>query len=332
MGVATAVESAINTLLNTFISSKSAALCAVLAPVALTGVTIYIITMGWAVMRGDASDSFHTVLWKVFKIAMIIGIALSAGQFQSTVIDGVQGIDGAFISAFGNANTIGGLIDNMAQPYQDLGDQLWSDATTGVVPKVALLAAAAIVAIAQFFIFIIGLGMYLLAKVALALVLAVGPVFILCAMFPATQRFTESWLGQAISFVLLNVLVGASITMLTSFASQFAQHIQANYGTTTIIKDTCSLLIVSCALGVVMLNLNTIASALSGGASISGVGRTVARYLMYSRAGGNKTPPIPGGGGGISPTAGVNSTASNSQSAGKSLYQRFVLDNIRRAS
>src|SRR5450631_210416 len=151
MGVATAVENSINLLLNNFVSSKSAALCNALAPVALTGITIYLITMGWAVMRGDTSDSFHTVLWKVFKITMIVGLALSAGEFQGTAVDGIQGIEGAFLSAFGNANTIGGLIDNMAQPYMDLGNVLWSDAFTNpILPKLALCVAAALASLSQF--------------------------------------------------------------------------------------------------------------------------------------------------------------------------------------
>ncbi len=245
-------------------------------------------------------------------------------------MEGINGIQGAFVSAFGNASTIGGLVDNMAQPYDELGQRLWSEATTGFWPNFSLLVAAGMVAIAQAFLFIVGLGMYLLAKVALALVLAVGPAFIFCAMFPPTQRFTESWIGQALNFVFLNVLIGASISMLTSFASQFAAHIQANVGNTAIMKDTMALLLVSCSLGVVMLNLNTIASALSGGASISGVGRELARYIMTR---GASAPKSGGGGGSITGTG--SSGVGNSTGAGggsQPLYQRNVIDNIRRAA
>lgn len=330
MGIATEVEAAIDTLLSTFVSTKSAALCAALLPLALTGVTIYLITMGWAIMRGEAQDSFHTFLWKSFKIVMIVGVALSAGEYQGSVVDGIQGIQGAFVQAFGNVTTIGGLIDNLAQPFEELGQTLWSEATTGFWPNFSLLGAAAIVALAQAFLFIVGLGMYLLAKVALALVMAVGPAFIFCAMFPATQRFTESWLGQALSFVLLNVLIGASIAMLTSFASQFAAHIQANFGTTAIIKDTIALLMVSGALGVVMLNLSTIASALSGGASISGIGREIGRKAMEMLNRDKPDKPNNSGGGQINQSSGGNNAAGGGGS--QPLYQRNVLDNIRRAA
>ena len=329
MGIATQVETAIDGLLNTYVSSKSAALCGILMPIALTGTTIYLLVMGYAVMRGEAHDSLHTVLWKWFKISMIAGIALSAGEYQGTIVDGLQGVQGAFVSAFGNATTIGGLVDNMAQPYDDLGQQLYNEAVVGFWPNFSLLIAAAIVSLAQAFLFVVGLGMYLLAKVAFALVLAVGPAFILCAMFPATQRFTESWLGQALSFVFLNVLVGASIAMLTSFASQFAAHVQANVGNTAIIKDVMALLIVSAALAVVMLNLNTIASALSGGASISGVGRELARYIMTR---GAKPPKQPPQGGSIQGQGGGGSSAGSGGGGSQPLYQRNVIDNIRRAA
>lgn len=329
MGIATDVETAINGLLNTFVASKSAAICSALVPVAITSVTIYIMVIGFAVIRGEAHDSLHTILWKLFRISMIAGVALSAGEFQGTIVDGINGIEGALLQTFGNATTLGGHIDNMAKPYDDLGQQLWSDAVTGFWPNFSLLVAAGMVAIAQAFLFIVGLGMYLLSKVALSLVLAVGPVFIFCAMFPPTQKFTESWIGQALNFVFLNVLIGASISMLTSFASQFAAHIQANTGTTAIMKDTMALLLVSCSLGVVMLNLNTIASALSGGASISGVGRELARYIMTR---GDSSPKSSGGGGSITNQAGEGNPAGTGGGSSQPLYQRNVIDNIRRAA
>lgn len=343
MGIATKLEQSIDLLLANYVTSKSAAVCGALVPLALTGVTIYIITIGWAIMRGDAQDSFHTALWKMFKIAMIVSIALTAGNYQAYAVNFIEGIQGAFITAFGNAGTIGGLIDNMAQPYNDLGQKLWSEATTGFWPHFSLLAAAGIVAIAQAFLFVVGLGMYLLAKVSLALVLAVGPAFIFCALFGPTQKYTESWIGQAMQFVLLNVLVGASISMLTDFASQFAANINNNFGAASIIKDTLALLLVSGALAIVMLNLSTIASALSGGASISGIGRDIARAMMAGKA--PKPPKTDGGKGGGGEIKGQGNNPADrakkqqqSSNSGRqasqpaALYQRYVQDNIRKSN
>ena len=79
MGVATYIETAIDQLLANFVTAKSAALCGALAPLALTGTTIYIIIMGYAVMRGEAHDALHTMLWKWFKVSMVAGVALAGG-------------------------------------------------------------------------------------------------------------------------------------------------------------------------------------------------------------------------------------------------------------
>lgn len=346
MGIATELETSMDHLLNNYITAKSAAFCSMLIPVALTGATIYIFTMGWAIMRGEASDPLHTAIMKFFKIAIIAGIALVPGEYQSKVVESVQGIQGAMIQGFSGAATIGGMVDDMAKPFDELGRELMSLATLDAYfPDLSLLAAAAIVSLAEAFLFVVGLGLYMLAKVGLTLVLATGPVFILCAMFPATQKFTESWIGQALSFVFLNALIAGCISMLTSFASQFAGEIHAKVGTTAIIKDTLSLLIVSVSLGVVMLNLNTLASALGGGASISGIGRDIGRGAMKLLSKKSKPEPKPeggeikpqgqdGGGRGGRRDGAYNPGGQEGGGSGGSrpLYQRNVLENIRRAA
>jgi type IV secretion system protein VirB6 len=330
MGIATIAEQAVDGLLTNFVTTKSAAVSSMLVPVALTGVTIYIMMLGFAVVRGETQDPLHTVLWKLFKIGFIAGIALSGGEYQGTVIEGVTGLQGAITSAFG-ANSLGGVIDNALTPYEALGNALWSEATTGTFPNFALLAAAGMVSCAHFFIVLVALGMYLMAKISLALILAVGPIFILCAMFPATQRFTESWIGQAVQFVLVNGLLAAAISMLYSISQQFANHVQTNAGNTQVMTDTLMLLGVTAALCFVVLNIQGIASALSGGVGLQGAGREIGRAFMNML--GGKTAGGSAGGGSISGQAGSSSATAAASSGGSlPLYQRNVLDNIRRAS
>jgi type IV secretion system protein VirB6 len=297
-GIAQTLEAGVDTLLTGYVTAKSAAVSAAIAPVALTGVTIYVLLMGFAIMRGEAHDSLQTFLWRSAKIAFIAGLALSAGEFQSSVIGMVEGVQSGLTSAVSGAGSIGALVDNLAQPYNDLGEALWTRAVPAGVfslPSFSLIFAAALVAIAQFFLFVIGLGMYLLAKVALALVLAVGPVFILCAMFPGTQRYAESWIGQALNFALLNVLIAASIAMLTQFASDFARAMLTTIDTINILRDVASLLLATGALGIVLLNLERISSALAGGVSIQGIGRDLARAIT-SRPQSSARPSAPAGG------------------------------------
>ncbi|MFH0134848.1 type IV secretion system protein [Variovorax sp. VaC1] len=349
MGIATKLEAAIDLLLNNYVTSKSGALIGILTPVVLTCVTVYVLMMGYAIMRGEANDSLHTFLWKSFKIAFVAGIALSAGEYQGTAIQMIQGLQEGMTQAVGGVTSIGQLVDNMSQPYEELGQSLWSQATTGFWPNFSLIAAAALVAVAQAFLFVVGLGMYLLAKVVLALVLAVGPIFIVCAMFPATQKYTESWIGQCLHYVLLNVLIAASISMLTDFASQYANSMKGNVDTTNVIRDAVSLLLVSASLAVVMLNLNQLASALSGGVAIGGIGREIGRKLMdmLSRDKKPQPPQPPGGGGQISDAGGSGGGGSGgsggsrsgnesgtggSGGSGRPLYQRNVVSNIRRSS
>lgn len=331
MGIAEEVENAIDVMLTSFVSSKSAALCAALAPIAITGATIYLLIMGFAIMRGDANDPLHTFVWKSFKMALIAGIALSAGEYQVTVMEGTEGIEGALIESMSGLTSVGALIDEFAKPFADLGQQIWNQAVTGFWPNFGLIAAAGFVAIAQCVIFAIGLGFYLLAKVALAVVLAIGPAYILCAMWPGTEKYTESWLGQLLNYVILKVLVATSIVMLTTFVSQFAAHIAVTSDAVNVIRATTSLLVCCASLGIVMLNLPQIAAALAGGASISGIGRTIGRALldMMNRPTKAKSSPA---GGEISQARGRGQGTGPAPPPRKPLYQRNTIERLRKTS
>ena len=335
MGIAQEVETAITFLLDSFVSSKSAALCSAIVPIALTGATIYVILMGFAIMRGEANDSLQTFLWKSFRMALIAGIALNVGTYQNMIIDGSEGLVGALLHSLSGFDTVGSLVDDIAKPFSALGQQIWSKAVVGFWPHFGLIAAAAAVGIAEFFMVAIGLGFYLLAKVALALVLAIGPVYIMCAMWPGTEKYTESWIGQVLNYIVLKVLVGVCILMLTDFASKFAAHISVNSDAVNVISATSALLMCCGALTIVMLNLPQIASALAGGASFSGIGRTIGRaFIDTLNRPGKASAKSPPGGGEIAPVSGRGgqSTTGPAPPPRQPLYQRNTIERLRKAN
>lgn len=332
MGIAQEVESSIDLLLETLISSKSAALCGALLPVAASGATIHLLLMGFAIMRGDANDPLHTFVWKSSRMVLIAGIALSAGTYQGLIVDGSDSLVIALLHTMSGFDSVGQLIDEVAEPFARLGQQLWSEAVVGFMPNFGLVVAAGTVAVAEAFIVVVGLGMYLLAKVAFALVMALGPAYLLCAMWPATEKYTESWIGQVLNFAVLKVLIGVCIVMLTDFSSNFADHISVTTDTVNVIKATMSLLMCCAALMVVMLNLPQLASALSGGASLSGIGRTIGRsFLDFLHKGGKDSSKPRPGGGSITPSGRPGSEQGTGPTPPKRqpLFQRNTIEHIR---
>ncbi len=342
MGIATIIETAVDGQLALVVTGKSAVMCAFLAPIALTGVTIYIIVMGWAIMRGDAQDSFHTFLWKAFKISMVCGIALVGGEYQSMIIDFMNAIPNFMANVFGNAGTIGGMVDNVIDPNLALFKMLWNRAMTPTLPDLSLACAAVMVGAAELFMLAVGMGTYILAKVSLALVLAVGPLFILCAIFPATQQKFEGWLGQALNFAFLQGLVGTAIGILFSIILSFSDDltIAVNASSPDILVDAFTLLAISVTLCVVILNLNTISAALTGGSSITGIGSQVGKlaiaYLSGGAAGAAASQFSKNSIRNSSSSGGGSTSSSSGGSGGGSstvpLYQRHALENSQRAS
>lgn len=331
MQTAQNTNAAVDLLLKSFVTDKSAAIITMLIPVAVSGVTIYFIMIGTSIARGMQHRPINELFGRILKVSVITGLALNVGMYQTVIVDGLESIGGAILQAISGTTNFAGLLDNMAEPFAALGEKLWSQATVGVLPRIGLLFAAAIVSLAQTALFSVGLGFYLVAKVAVALTMALGPAFLLCAIWPATEKYAENWLGQTLNYIFLKLLVSTTIVMLTSFASQFAEHLSLELDALNVVRASCALLISCIALVIVMLLHPQLATALFGGASISGAGRAAMHMLLYLLSA--KTPHSPA----ANPPNQVqrgrstpNSSASNQLVNASPLYSRNSLQKFHR--
>lgn len=331
MGIGASVEGAIDLILNDYVSGQVATLSAALSPVAASIVTIYILFTAKAVLEGEMPSLGAGILGRIFRICIVVGLAVQVGNYQEHFVNASTDLEQGIIGALSGASSVGNLVDDLSEPYAILGQRLWDQAVTGMWPNFALLAAAGGVAIVQCALFIVGLGMYLLAKIGLVLMLALGPIFILCGLSSTTQKYTENWFGQVLNFIVLKILVATSIQMLTDYTSTYASHINADMEAVNVLKAVIALFCCGGALFVVMLNLPHIATALTGGATMAGIGRTVVNYMLRtsgkrsSKQGGKK------GGGSIQqrPASRQRSSSSGSSSP---LYQRNTLGRLQTSS
>ncbi|MGA7811689.1 type IV secretion system protein, partial [Caballeronia sp.] len=104
----------------------------------------------------------------------------------------------------------------------------------------------------------------LLAKFALGLLLALGPLFISLALFPPTRRFFENWAGQCMNYVFLVSLFAAAGAIECAFATTMIPN-----ATTPSWQQIIELCLMGIAFVIISWNLPGLASQLGGGVGIS---------------------------------------------------------------
>jgi type IV secretion system protein VirB6 len=230
-------------------------------------VMLYVAIYGIAVMRGAIQEPILDFAWRTIRIVTVILLATNAASYQ-------QYVTGLFFDSLpkeiSNAIAGSGLDMKSGQPFDQLltkgiavAQQIYDQAgLTDIVP--ALVAAILLVftAVSGFLQFAI----MLYAKVGLALVLALGPIFIALMLFEATRTFGEAWTRQLANFVILHVLVVALIGLMLTTVGHFVDKYGANAATGG--QLIVGAVAISAVLGLaayIALQLPEIAGALAGG-------------------------------------------------------------------
>lgn len=293
-----AFEQGMDQQLAHYLSNTAASLCAIIAPVVATGVVIYIILIGYAIIRGEASDSLHSAMWKTVKWSLIAAVALSAGGFNTYVVGGLNGIEAALFQATTGAVSGGELLDQTLSAYIDLFNQLVQNVKAdgmGMFPNVAVCFAILLLAVASLVFFGLAVCVFMLAKVAEVLVVALGPAFIATLIFPPIQRFADAWLSAALNTVIIKVLAGIVLAISTLFLKSIVERVSGSFDTTAVLMDCLKVLLISVSFGAIFGYLPMLAAQLVGGAPIPHVtmprlgtgGRTAeSQRLSASSSGG----------------------------------------------
>ena len=212
-------------LLN-YVGTNTARIAGLLAPAILVLATVYVMIWGYLQLTGKIEEPFVTGLKRIILLAVILGGSLDLWLYNALIVDTVFNAPGQLAAGVIGAYDSVGIIDQIIFAG--------GDAASLLIQKGGIFNGDFSYYIAGYAIYlVVGLtaiyAMFLLAlsKIALSILLALGPLFIALLFFETTKRFFEAWIAQLANYAfitILTVLVSAlMLGIVTAAAQQAAQ-------------------------------------------------------------------------------------------------------------
>jgi type IV secretion system protein VirB6 len=211
-------------LLNTYIGNTTATVAAALRPAILTMATIYVMVWGYLQLTGRMEEPMIVGLKRILMLAVILGVSLDLWLYNSVIVD----------TFFNAPSQVGAVVVGAFDPVGIIDQIIFEggDAANLLLQKGGLLDG-------NFAYYLAGIGVYLivgltaiytifllaLSRIALSVLLALGPLFIAPLLFNTTKRFFEAWLAQLANYAfitILTILVAALMLRVVTVAAQQA--------------------------------------------------------------------------------------------------------------
>jgi type IV secretion system protein VirB6 len=214
----------LNALLTGYIGDNTARIAGAMEPAVVTLAVIYVMVWGYLQLTGQIEEPFIGGLKKLITLAVVLGCAINLWLYNSLIVDtffnGPAQLAAVILGAFDPVSIIDQIIFD------------GSDAANLLLQKGGLLDG-------NFAYYLAGFGVYAiidltavytvfllsLSRIALSVLLALGPLFLGLLLFSSTKRFFEAWLAQLANYALisvLTVLVAALMLHVVTVAAQQA--------------------------------------------------------------------------------------------------------------
>jgi type IV secretion system protein VirB6 len=215
----------LNAILSAYIADNTARISAAIEPALVTLGVFYIMTWGVLQMTGQSREPVVDGLRRLAFLALILGAALHLWLYNEVIVDTFFSAPSQLAAMILGAFDPVGIVDAII--FQG------GDAATLLLQKGGVFDGNFAFYLAGFAVYVmVGLtAVYViflltLSRIALSVLMALGPLFLALLLFPTTRRFFESWIAQLANYAfvtILTVLMAAlMLTLLTTAAQQAA--------------------------------------------------------------------------------------------------------------
>jgi type IV secretion system protein VirB6 len=281
----------LNGQMATYVGDNTARLASVLEPGIVTLATVYVMAWGYLNLTGKIEEPFRDGLKRILLLALILGAGLHLWLYNTVIVDTFYNAPAQLAAAVVGAADPVATIDTIWERGGEVGGSLWARGSAAAFGEgVGFHIAAAVVWCFMGLLCVYSMFLIALSNIALAVLLALGPLFIAMLLFDATKRLFAAWIAQLVNYALITVItvmVGALLLQIVkSYATQTAA-----LGSALLTVDALHMVLIAVLVFLLLRQVMPIAAGLAGGVALSSMGfvsRGVGMAVRSTRRDGGK--------------------------------------------
>ena len=260
----------LNALLANYISTNTTRIASAMTPAVVTLGTVYVMIWGYLQLTGQIQEPFIAGVKRIAVLAIVFGVALNLWLYQSLLVNtfftAPAQLAGTVIGAYNPVAIVDQIMDQGANAGELLMARggLLNGNLSFYIAGIAVYVLTGITAVYTMFLLA-------LAKIALSILLALGPLFVALLLFDSTRRFFEAWLAQLSNYAfiaILTVLVAALMLQVVQAAA--TQAVSTGGGIT--IAEAVRLCLAAGLTVLIMRQVMPMAAGLASGLALSSFG------------------------------------------------------------
>jgi type IV secretion system protein VirB6 len=260
----------LNQTLAGYIGDNTARVSAALEPAIVTMATVYVMVWGYLQLTGRIDQPVTDGLRRIVQLVIVLGVSLRLWLYNTLIVDSFYDAPAQLTAAIVGAGDPVGTIDAIWLQGGTVAAQLWKEAAV-FHDYFGFHIAGGVVWLLTGLLCVYAMFLIALSHIASAVLLAIGPLFIVMLLFDSTRRFFEAWITQLATYALITILTVLVAALLLHVVETYAAQTAAR-GEAIQTVDALDMMLVSVLVFLLMRQIMPIASGLAGGLALTSFG------------------------------------------------------------
>ncbi len=241
--------------------------------------TAYVVFIGYRLLMHSSKENVQTIVVRLISMLCIYGLIMSWGLYN-TFIYNIFTNEPALIAQtlvnsagqLGPGQNVTQSMDGIFQAVMNVSAGFFAHggfSTAGVL----FILYGVLTFVIGFLFCVFALVLYIFAKMMLAIGLALGPLFLLFALFDPTRGWFESWLQKLFTMALIPVVTSTILALMLSVINTTLPRFNVPTDQQTF-NGVAPFLGLSLASFALLLEVKTICSSLGGGLTLGAIAKS----------------------------------------------------------